>query len=41
VGEKEVTEEKVSVRKRKEGDKGAMSLAEFVTFAKAEIEARK
>jgi threonyl-tRNA synthetase len=41
VGEKEVTDEKVSVRKRKEGDKGAMSLTEFVNFAKEEIEARK
>jgi len=41
VGEKEVAEAKVSVRKRKEGDKGAMSLTEFVTFAKEEIEARK
>ena len=41
VGEKEVLDAKVSVRKRKEGDKGAMSLTEFVTFAKEEIEARK
>jgi len=30
VGEKEVAESKISVRKHGEGDKGSMALAEFV-----------
>jgi len=30
VGEKEVSEKKVSVRQRKEGDKGSMSVSEFI-----------
>ena len=32
VGEKEMAEGKVSVNKRKEGDKGAMTVAEFLAM---------
>lgn len=34
VGEKEVSEKKVSVRQRKEGDKGSMSVSEFIEMTK-------
>ncbi len=37
VGEKEVTDNKVSVRKHGEGDKGAMGLSEFVDQFKADF----
>ena len=40
VGEKEAQEDKVAVRKRKEGDQGSMTVAEFATKIKAEIETR-
>lgn len=38
VGEKEAAEDKVSVRRQGEGDLGAMSLDNFVTFVAAEVE---
>jgi threonyl-tRNA synthetase len=38
VGEKEVTENKVSVRKHGEGDKGSMGLVEFVDHFKADFQ---
>ena len=38
VGEKEENEKKVSVRSRKEGDKGALDIEEFVALLKEEIE---
>jgi threonyl-tRNA synthetase len=38
VGEKEESTNSVSVRKQGEGDKGAMTIEEFVTFIKEEIE---
>ncbi len=38
VGEKEVENNTVSVRKQGEGDKGSMNLQEFANFAKQEIE---
>ena len=45
VGEKEAEENKVSVRAQGEGDKGQMTIEEFITFMKglvaAEIEANK
>ena len=45
VGEKEAEEKKVSVRAQGEGDKGQMTIEEFITFMKglvaAEIEANK
>ena len=45
VGEKEAAEGKVSVRVQGEGDKGAMSVAEFAehinSLVNAEIEANK
>jgi threonyl-tRNA synthetase len=41
VGEKEATTNSVSVRQRGAGDLGAKSVAEFVEFAKAEIEAKR
>src|ERR1035437_984939 len=41
VGEKEATTNSVSVRQRGAGDLGANSVAEFVEFAKAEIEAKR
>lgn len=37
VGEKEVEEGKVSVRRKGEGDLGSMTIAEFVAYAKTEI----
>jgi threonyl-tRNA synthetase len=37
VGEKEAEEGKVSVRRKGEGDLGSMTIAEFITYAKAEI----
>lgn len=37
VGEKEAEEGKVSVRRKGEGDLGSMSIEEFITYAKAEI----
>ena len=37
VGEKEVADHKVSVRKHGEGDKGAMGLTEFVDQFKADF----
>ena len=40
VGEKEAQEDNVAVRKRKEGDQGSMTVAEFATKIKAEIETR-
>lgn len=40
VGEKEAQEDKVAVRKRKEGDLGSMTVAEFAAKIKAEIETR-
>jgi threonyl-tRNA synthetase len=45
VGEKEAEENKVSVRAQGDGDKGQMTIAEFITFMKdlvaKEIEANK
>ena len=45
VGEKEAEENKVSVRAQGEGDKGQMTIVEFITFMKdlvaKEIEANK
>ncbi len=38
IGEKEVENDMVSVRKHGEGDKGSMKTAEFASFFKAEIE---
>ncbi len=38
VGEKEEANHQVSLRKHGEGDKGVMSVEEFVSFAKSEIE---
>ncbi len=38
VGEKEVENNTVSVRKQGEGDKGSMNLEEFINFVKQEIE---
>lgn len=40
IGDKEVEEGKVSVRHRKEGDKGAMGLDDFVELIKAEIKSK-
>lgn len=40
IGDKEVEEGKVSVRHRKEGDKGAMGLDDFVDLIKAEIKSK-
>lgn len=40
IGDKEVEEGKVSVRHRKEGDKGAMKLDDFVELIKAEIKSK-
>ncbi|SOE22782.1 threonyl-tRNA synthetase [Spirosomataceae bacterium TFI 002] len=37
VGEKEMEEGKISVRKKGEGDIGTLSIGEFITYAKAEI----
>lgn len=37
VGEKEAEEGKVSVRRKGEGDLGSMTIEEFITYAKAEI----
>jgi threonyl-tRNA synthetase len=34
IGEKEAEEGKVSVRKQGDGDKGAMTIAEFVAYFK-------
>jgi threonyl-tRNA synthetase len=39
VGEKEQAEGKVSVRKKGEGDLGSMTIEEFKTYFKAEIDA--
>ena len=41
VGEKEVSSNTVSVRSRKNGDLGSMSLAEFISTLKEEIENKK
>lgn len=41
IGDKEMAEGKVSVRHRKEGDKGAMELQEFVNFINAEIASKE
>ncbi len=38
IGEKEMTEGTVAVRSRKKGDMGAMPVAEFIAFAKQQIE---
>lgn len=40
IGDKEVEEGKVSVRHRKEGDKGAIGLDDFVELIKAEIKSK-
>jgi threonyl-tRNA synthetase len=40
VGEKEAQDDKVAVRKRKEGDQGSLTVAEFAAKIKAEIESR-
>jgi threonyl-tRNA synthetase len=40
VGEQEAENEKVSVRKQGEGDKGAMLIQEFADFIKAEVKAQ-
>ncbi len=40
IGDKEVEEGKVSVRHRKEGDKGAMGLDDFVELIKTEIKSK-
>ncbi len=40
VGDREVAEEKVAVRERKEGDKGAYTLDEFLNEAKTKAEGR-
>lgn len=41
VGEKEMTEKSVSVRSRKEGDKGMMSTDEFISMLSEEVETRR
>ncbi len=41
IGDKEMAEGKVSVRHRKEGDKGTMELQEFVNFINAEIASKE
>ena len=41
VGEKEVNENKVSIRRHGSGDKGQMSVKEFITEARQEIEERR
>ena len=41
VGEKEVSSNTDSVRSRKNGDLGSMSLAEFISTLKEEIENKK
>lgn len=41
VGEKEMNEKTVSVRSRKEGDKGAMSLDEFISMLAEEVETKR
>ncbi|MBQ2864616.1 MAG: threonine--tRNA ligase [Clostridia bacterium] len=41
IGDKEMAEGKVSIRHRKEGDKGAMELQEFVNFINAEIASKE
>ena len=38
IGEKEMTEGTVAVRSRKKGDMGVMSIAEFIAFAKEQID---
>jgi threonyl-tRNA synthetase len=37
VGEKEMNEKMISVRKKGEGDLGSMSISDFISYAKAEI----
>ena len=41
IGDKEVEEGKVSVRHRKEGDKGSMTIDEFLNMIKAEIKSKE
>ncbi len=41
VGEKEMTEKSVSVRSRKEGDKGMMSIDEFISMLSEEVETKR
>jgi threonyl-tRNA synthetase len=41
VGEKEMNENKVAIRRQGKGDVGAKSLDEFINEAKAEIKERR
>ena len=41
VGDKEVEENQVALRHRKEGDKGAMALNDFVAMLLAEINSKE
>ena len=41
VGDKDIENNTVSVRHRKEGDKGSMSLDEFKAMMKAEIDSKE
>ena len=41
IGEKEVNESKVSVRRQAQGDKGQMILPEFITLVKEEVSSRR
>ena len=40
IGEKEVTEGKVSIRRQGKGDSGAKDVAEFIEMIVAEVEGR-
>ena len=40
IGEKEMAEGTVAVRSRKSGDMGAMSVADFLAFAKDQIDTK-
>ena len=41
VGDKDIENNTVSVRSRKEGDKGAMAIDEFITAVKEEIDTQR
>ena len=41
IGEKEVNEEKVSVRRQGKGDEGVKSLPEFIEMIQAEVKTKK
>ena len=40
IGDKEVEENAVAVRSRKDGDKGSMSISDFITMIQGRIESK-